>query len=118
MPNTTESAKLTSYIRSLKEVEALLIKSLPQNPEGLDGALPEPFREVCHMARIAPALLQCLAECKSLLEQTHSALSRRTGATSESEQRYLETMSNVLFSSNRVIEVALAGAIPATKKLH
>lgn len=118
MFKTTESAKLTGYIRSLKEIESLLTMLQAKNNDHSGVSVPAQWGEICHMARIAPALLQCLQECKSLLEQTHRALSKSAGELAQGEQNYLETMTNVLFSCDRVIEVALAGAIPHGKTLH
>lgn len=123
MLKATGSGQFSYYIRSLKEIESLLIQA--QSSQSRDSAthsppgLPVPWQEVVHMARIAPALLLCLQECKSLLEQTYQSLTPDANTViGESQQAYLETMKNVLDSCEHAIEVASTGAVPPNQTLH
>jgi hypothetical protein len=123
MLKTTESGKLSYYIRSLREIESLLIQAQTAHGRAPDpqniASLPLHWQEVFHMARIAPALLLCLKECKSLLEQTYQTLAGDADTLlSENELDYLETMKNVLDSCEQTIEVANNGATPPNQTLH
>lgn len=123
MLKSTESGQLLHYIRSLREIESLLMQA--QAGQGgnatarSEHGLPAPWQEVVHMARIAPALLLCLKECRSLLEQTYRTLSvEEEVVLSEGQHAYLETMKNVLFSCEHAIEVASTGPIAPNQTLH
>ncbi len=126
MLKSTGSGQLSYYIRSLKEIESVLIQTQTARDDelsrpGANGApkLPVPWQEVVHMARIAPALLLCLSECKSLLEQTYQSLAPDRDATlDEGQCAYLEAMRNVLSSCVQTIEVANTGPLPPNQTLH
>lgn len=122
MLKSTESGQLLHYISSLREIESLLMQARADQVSNagarVASGLPAPWKEVVHMARIAPALLLCLRECRSLLDQTYRSLAEAEDVLSEGEHSYLETMKNVLSSCDHAIEVASTGPIPANQTLH
>jgi len=123
MLKSTESGQLLHYIRSLREIESLLVEARGGQASNAGGrgapGLPEHWQEVVHMARIAPALLLCLRECRSLLDQTYRTLAvAGEPFLSEGQHSYLETMKNVLASCEHAIEVASTGPIPPSQTLH
>lgn len=113
---THESTSFVHFLRSLKEVESIVKQSVStSSTTEQNQPLPTEWREVFHMARIAPALLDCVSESMKIIKKHYlnELIKKHPGIKEE-----LQELSALLDSCESITSVARNG-VPATHEtLH
>ncbi len=109
------SAPLTQFLTSLKEVEEVLRLRQAPNTHETDKGIPIRWREVVHMARVAPALIDSVKGCKSGVDDIIVSL--------ESSQTDLKGISmaelrNLSEYCSRIVRLAEQGAGREGESIH
>lgn len=101
------------FIASLKEVERALKESQsPMDGTVKDEALPLHWREVFHMARIAPALIDCVKGCGEAVKEMIER-----GAV-QADNVYMEELESLWEQCERIVRLAECGAGPESERIH
>lgn len=105
------SPSLIKFARSIKEMEGLIrqVHQEKLKSQDLGDDLPEKWRSVFHMARVAPALANCLKECVCAIES--ELLNQENGETSD-------VLINLLENCDSVLSIVSAGVRPVGHALH
>jgi len=101
------------FVASLKEVErALKETKSPMDGEAKDEPLPLHWREVFHMARVAPALIDCVQGCGEAIKEMIDR-----GAV-KSDSVYMDELESLSEQCERIVRLAECGAGPESERIH
>jgi hypothetical protein len=106
------SVPLHRFLTSLKEVEDILKK---QSAVTEKDDIPLQWREVVHMARIAPALIDCLKGCQDSIRDFLSTIDSEEASDPSVAANEIREVMNYC---SQIIQVAEHGAGPEKEAVH